>query len=116
MDDKDSHGPIEEDFIEQMRALGQALDMTFNPEEKSSGNGKVKKRERDVGFCLLTFKFGDVSNKSRMNYISNSNRADMILALEEFIDNNKRQRNKPQTNDRRKVDLDYPARAPERRK
>jgi len=95
-DIEDAHGPVEEDLIETMRALGQALDSTFNGDKKTP--------EKRIGFCLLTFKFGDVSNKSRMNYISNSNRDDMIKALEEFLNNNRRQRNKPKTNDRREVD------------
>jgi len=92
----DNHGPIEKKHLETMRALGQALDSTLNGDRKDS--------KKKYGFCLLVFNFGDVSNKSRMNYISNSNRPDMIKALEEFINNNRVQRNKPQTNDRREVD------------
>jgi len=92
----DSHGPIEERHREQMRALGQALDATFNDPELEGG--------KQVGFCLLTFKFGEPSNKSRMNYICNANREDMNRALEEFINRSKRARNKPKTNERRGVD------------
>lgn len=42
------------------------------------------------GFCLLVFPFADADGgmKGRMNYISNANRADMLVAMKEFIAHN----------------------------
>jgi hypothetical protein len=39
-----------------------------------------------TGFCLLTFNFNAVGNAKRINYISNSNREDMIKGIREFLD------------------------------
>ena len=64
-----SEQPIEEDKHEAMNAVAAALKEAF-PE---------------LGFCLLVFEFGD---KGRMNYISNAHRADMLIAMKEFISNN----------------------------
>lgn len=74
----DSHGPIEERHQEQMRALGIALDATFNPENENGG-------EKKYGFCLLVFDFGEPTETSRMNYVCNAKRKDMVKALEDFI-------------------------------
>lgn len=64
--------PIEERFREQMNSLGKLLDQAFNP--------TWPKR---IGFALLVFPFGD--DPGRMNYLSNSERKDMIAAMKEFI-------------------------------
>ncbi len=78
-DIEDAHGPIEEEFQEKMRALGIMLEEVFNEPGK-----------KEIGFCLLVFKFGEPTDTSRMNYIGNSNREDMIKALEEFVGRAKR--------------------------
>jgi len=79
----DTHGPSEEKHRETMRALGQAIDATFNNPNANGG-------KKEFGFCLLVFKFGEPTDRSRMNYICNANRADMIKALEDFISREKR--------------------------
>ena len=39
-----------------------------------------------LGFCLVTFEFGEKPNNELMNYISNGNREDMIKALKEMVE------------------------------
>ena len=89
---EDSHGPIEEEFQEKMRALGLMLDDVFNESGK-----------KETGFCLLSFKFGEPTEYSRINYISNASRKDMIKALEDFLKRNKDSKKQPV--DRRKKNL-----------
>ena len=78
----DTHGPIEDEFKEKMHALAMAIDEICN--------GNKKGESSEVGFVLLMFKFGEPDNSSRMNYISNGQRKDMIIAMEEFIKREKR--------------------------
>ena len=40
-----------------------------------------------MGFALLTYEFGDTDNR-KMLYVSNSNRADVINAMVEFLQKN----------------------------
>ncbi|WP_309086425.1 hypothetical protein [Chelativorans sp.] len=47
-----------------------------------SFNGEV--RPKKVGFALLLFEFGKVE-AGRMNWISNADRRDMIVALKEMV-------------------------------
>ena len=70
-----THGPIQEHYREQMRALASAIDELFN------GNEEPKK----VGFALLMFDFGETPTSDRINYISNSRREDMVCALKELL-------------------------------
>jgi hypothetical protein len=51
-----------------MNRVAQALGETF----------------KGYGFALLVFRFG-AEEKGRMNYISNAERADMVVALKELI-------------------------------
>jgi len=71
------HGPIEAKQIEMMNTLAHTLDELFNPDLKN----------RQIGFVLLCFDFGQPKFGSRMNYISNAPRADMIVALKELVAN-----------------------------
>jgi hypothetical protein len=57
-----------------MNFIGSLLDKLFNE----------GKEERDVGFALLVFDFTGVQ-ADRINYISNSERQNMIGAMREFI-------------------------------
>ncbi len=77
-----THGPIEPEFRKQMNALAHVIDEIVN--------GDKKGEDREVGFCLLMFRFGEPDDSSRMNYISNTQRKDMITAMEEFISREKR--------------------------
>lgn len=71
----DSHDPIEPDFFERMNELAHFLDTLFNGPEGS---------EREVGFVLLSFKFGD-DPEERTNYISNAQLPNVIAMLRGFI-------------------------------
>lgn len=64
--------PIEKEYIEQMNAIAQVLNELFNADGKKTN-----------GFALLVFPFE--REEGRMNYISNAARADMLLAMKEFI-------------------------------
>lgn len=75
-DIENSHAAIEKEFLEVMNILGRSIDHVFN--------GKDPKK---IGFVLLAFSLGEPTSESRINYISNSNRADVIVALKEFIAN-----------------------------
>ncbi len=62
--------PIDEGY----RAIARQLDLCFN------GSGAAKR----IGFCLFVFEFGKI-DAGRVNYISNANRADMIVAVKEWL-------------------------------
>lgn len=66
--------PIEPEFIAQMNALAAKIDELFN--------GDLRGKDRQVGFALMIFKFGDAG---RANYISNANRADVVTLLREQL-------------------------------
>lgn len=68
--------PIQQQFRDQMRAIGEVLDQVFN-------NG-VRGTNRKIGWALLVFPF-DCPPGARTNYISNSERSDMINSMKEFI-------------------------------
>lgn len=65
------HDKIQPELIEDMNKVAAALNEIFKP----------------YGFCLLIFPFGE-NKESRMNYISNAARTEMLIALKEFIANN----------------------------
>lgn len=71
-----TQGPIEETYKAQMTALARVIDEFLN--------GDVTKSERKTGFCILMFPFGD-REESRINYISNAERKDMLTAMKELI-------------------------------
>ena len=68
------HQPIEGKHKELMNRLAGALDEMFDGH----------------GFCLLVFPFADTEGdmNGRMNYISNAERKDMLIAMKEFIARN----------------------------
>lgn len=68
------HDPIRPEHRQTMNEIGKILDHAINP----SG-------ERKYGFAFLVFDFG---TGGYMNYISNSNREDMLIAMKEFIARN----------------------------
>lgn len=69
LEEQMSEQPIEPDKHEAMNAIAQVLCDIFP----------------DLGFALLVFEFGD---KGRMNYISNTRRQEMLIAMKEFISRN----------------------------
>lgn len=68
--------PISADQRDLMRALAASLDELFN--------GQAHAPNPKVGFVLFSFNFGAVTG-GRVNYISNANRADMIVAVKEWL-------------------------------
>lgn len=64
---------------EEARELAVLLDHGLNPE--MSGPGDTK--HRTTGFALLIFAFGNPPQPT--TWISNSDRGDMILAVEEWL-------------------------------
>ncbi len=68
---------IEARHREQMNDIANLLDDALNG----------KDRPRKTGFVLLMFDFGEPTPRSRMNYISNAERADMLVALHELLAN-----------------------------
>lgn len=81
-----THAPIPEAFREQMNRLAALLDNVLNPGYVRPKTAlHVGKGVRDVGFVLLTFPFGDAPENNRINYISNGDRRDIIVALKEIV-------------------------------
>lgn len=69
--------PIEERYIEQMRAIAKTLDEFLN--------GDLKGADRPTGFILMVFPFNGVS-EGRCNYISNgADRKDVVTMMKEQI-------------------------------
>ena len=67
-------GPIEPKYVEIMQDLARLLDKAFN--------GDAKGANRQTGFVLLVFPFGE--GEGRCNYISNgADRRDIIKLLRE---------------------------------
>lgn len=68
--------PIPESQRKLHNMLAESLDTILN--------GQARGKARRTGFVLLTFPFGE-DDKSRVNYISNAERTDMIVALKEIV-------------------------------
>lgn len=69
--------PIETALNELMNAIARGLDEAFNGEKKGS--------DRDWGFVLMVFPFGEASD-GRCNYISNgADRKDVVTLMKEMI-------------------------------
>lgn len=65
---------ISEQYRRAMQQLAADLDQIFN--------GKLKGKDRTTSFVLLVGAFGE---DSRVNYISNSERADIVAMMKEVI-------------------------------
>lgn len=77
MTDRLGDGPIQEQYRAKMNAVAQALDQTFN--------GEAKGADRETGFVLLVFPYGDADG-SRCNFISNgADRRDVVTLMREMI-------------------------------
>ena len=72
--------PIQEEHREAMNRLAIALDIYLN----GDAQGNTQKDERQYGFALLVFDFGN-ADRARMNWISNGKRVDMLVALKEMV-------------------------------
>lgn len=67
--------PIEEEYRTMMNGVARGLDEVFN--------GDLRGHARKVGWCLIIFNFGD--GPGRANYISNADRADVVVLLKEQL-------------------------------
>ena len=68
---------IQEEYREQMNALGRQLDRYFN--------GDARGNDRKNGFVLLVFPFGETED-GRCNYISNgADRKEIATLMKEII-------------------------------
>jgi hypothetical protein len=68
--------PIEPAYIEQMNRIARVLDEAFN--------GNLKGNDRETGFVLLVFPFGE--KEGRCNFISNgADRKDIVTLFKEMI-------------------------------
>ena len=69
-------GPIEARHVKEMNALAAGIDELFN--------GGKRGTEREVGFVLLVFPFGE--KEGRCNFISNgADRRDIVVLFKEMI-------------------------------
>jgi hypothetical protein len=69
-------GPVEPQYVEKMTAIVQVLDELFN--------GKIGGKDRETGFVLLVFPFGE--KEGRCNYMSNgADRRDIVTMFREQI-------------------------------
>jgi hypothetical protein len=69
-------GPIEAEYLESMQHIAGALDVVFN--------GTKHGGDRETGFVLLVFPFGE--KDGRCNYISNgADRRDVVKLMREQI-------------------------------
>lgn len=71
--------PIDPVFHAAMNGVAGGIDEVFNGKSLPG-----IPRQKTVGFVLLTFEFGKTEG-GRVNYISNADRADMVVALKEFL-------------------------------
>jgi hypothetical protein len=69
--------PIQQAYVDQMKAVAGALDEMFN--------GNLRAPHKKTGFVLLVFPFGD-DPKGRTNFISNgADRRDIITLFKEML-------------------------------
>ncbi|MYE06891.1 MAG: hypothetical protein F4Y04_06690 [Chloroflexi bacterium] len=69
-------GPIEEEYRDMMKGVGEAFDSVFNPDYPD--------KPRKLGFVLLTFPYG--STDGRCNFLSNgAAREDIVVLFKEMI-------------------------------
>lgn len=66
--------PIQSGYRQQLNDMAKVIDHTFNGDA----------RPKTVGFAVLLFEFGKLK-AGRMNWISNAERKDMIVALKEMV-------------------------------
>jgi hypothetical protein len=83
-------GPIQDAYRQKMTDLARSLDKGFN--------GNKRGADREVGFVLLVFGFGDPSPEKRCNFISNgADRRDIVALFKEMIEKFEAQDREPVT-------------------
>jgi hypothetical protein len=69
--------PIQQKYHDMMQSVARGLDEVFN--------GDAKGADRETGFVLLVFPFGEADG-SRCNFISNgADRRDVVTLMKEMI-------------------------------
>lgn len=70
-------GPIQDEYRDAMNHIAKGLDKVFN--------GDAKGQDRETGFVLLVFPFGEADG-GRCNFISNgADRKDVVTLMKEMI-------------------------------
>lgn len=77
MDETQLDEPIEPRFEDTMRALAEALDEALNGDDKG--------KDRSVGFILMVYPHRGGKPGDRCNYISNSQRSQVVTMLKEQL-------------------------------
>lgn len=67
--------PVESQYAERMKTVARIVDTVFN--------GPRTEAPRQVGFVLLVFPLE--GHEGRCNYMSNANRADIVVLLKEQL-------------------------------
>lgn len=67
-------GAVQPEYVEMMKRVSRAVDTMFNGPPGS---------EKKIGFVLMVFPFEDFTG--RCNYMSNANRADVVVLLKEQL-------------------------------
>lgn len=70
--------PIQPEMHNFLNAMAKGLDIMFNGQDCPPDKKKT-------GFFLFAFDYNDGPEQGRMNYISNSNRADVLVSLKEMV-------------------------------
>lgn len=70
-----SRQEIQEEHQQQMKALATAIDELLN----------LDRSNRTVGFVLLVYPLNSSERSDRINYLSNSRREDVLVALKELV-------------------------------
>lgn len=74
MSDHEYSPQVQAQHADDLKALGRRINTFLNPLKDLGG-------PMTTGFCLLIF---DLGKTGRMNYLSNTERSDMLKALKEF--------------------------------
>lgn len=79
-----AHGPVQAEHLAVMNALARGIDDALNPQAATLPGVPSGPRERQVGFLLCVFNFGEQPTQGRFNYISNAEALDVLATLKEI--------------------------------
>jgi len=68
-------GPVEPEYAEMMSKIAHGIDEFLNGTDG----------EKKIGFVLMVFPFSDGGDHERCNYMSNANRAEVMMLLKEQL-------------------------------
>jgi len=78
MTDTTDHGPVDQRFVTVLNALARGIDDVLNGED-------CPPEQKTMGFLLCLYEFGEPHPGSRFNYISNSDRTDVLDTLRDIV-------------------------------